>query len=391
MSIFMSCGEVSGDLYASDLIREFLRSRGDAQEIWGMMGPRGVKAGGEAIWSYEELKLMGITEVIPAIPRILKLRDRIVNEVLRRDPAAVVVVDSPDFHLGLVKKLRRVGYRGLTVCLVTPTVWAWRRGRTRILRNDFDLCLPLFSFEHDFLTARGVHSQWAAHPLVSDLAGHTVPEELSRRYRGERVIALMAGSRRYDIKYHIDCLLGTARILGEQGFLPVFSVAPGLSEPLRRELLERVAGFERWEGEGRDLMAVSEAVAGVSGTVAVEAMLMRCFMVVIYDVNLLSWLILRTLVRVPYISIPNYLTDRPVYPELLRTAARPERIVHELLAYLDDPAEKAEIDRRLEIAQNAMGAVNAAAFWARVIEEAIIKKRVVDILVYDVPEGVKKP
>jgi lipid-A-disaccharide synthase len=87
-------------------------------------------------------------------------------------------------------------------------------------------------------------------------------------------------------------------------------------------------------------------------------------------VNLFSWLILRTLVRIPHVSIPNYLTDRPVYPELLRTAARPERIVDELRAYLDDPAGKAEVDRRLETAKNAMGDVDAAAFWARAIEEA---------------------
>jgi lipid-A-disaccharide synthase len=374
MSIFVSCGEVSGDLYASDLIREFSQQRGGG-EIWGMMGPRGAKAGGEVVWSYEELQLMGITEVIPAIPRLLKLRGRMVSEILRRNPAAVVVVDSPDFHLPLVGKLRRAGYKGLTVCLVTPTVWAWRGGRTKILRRDFDLCLPLFSFEHNFLVARGVRSQWAAHPLVSALGEHAVPEELSKRYRGERVIALMAGSRRYDIQYHIDCLIQTAVLLRDEGFLPVFSVAPGLSEPLRRELLARVAGFERWEGEGRDLMAVSEAVAGVSGTVAVEAMLLRRFMVVIYDVNLFSWLILRTLVRIPHISIPNYLTDRPVYPELLRNAARPERIVRELCAYLDDPAEKAEVDRRLEMAKKAMGTVAAAAFWARAIKEAELKKQ----------------
>jgi lipid-A-disaccharide synthase len=381
MSIFVSCGEVSGDLYAADLIREFLNPEPPNPEfsrlgkIWGMLGPRGAAAGGEAVWSYEELKLMGFMEVLPALPRILRLRARIVDEILRRNPSAVVVVDSPDFHISLAKKLRRSGYRGLLVFLVTPTVWAWRGGRTKWLRDVFDLCLPLFSFEHDFLLERGVRSRWAAHPLVETLAGYEPPPELASRYRGERVVALMAGSRRYDIENHLTQLIEAAKLLrsekpgpGSKALLPVFSVAPGLSEPLRRELLERTAefGFESWGGEGRGLMAVSEAVAGVSGTVAVEAMLLRRFMVVIYNVRGLAWLITRTLVRTPYISLPNCLAGAPLFPELLNEP-RPERIVEELHAYLDDAARKAETDRRMDMAKNAMGTTRASSFWSHAI------------------------
>jgi lipid-A-disaccharide synthase len=185
----------------------------------------------------------------------------------------------------------------------------------------------------------------------------------------------MAGSRRYDIGHHLSQLIEAARLLRSEGrFLPVFSVAPGLSEPLRREILERAAGFETWDGEGRGLMAVSEAAAGVSGTVAVEAMLLRRFMVVIYNVRGLSWLIARALVRTPYISIPNLLTDAPVFPELLNEP-RPERVVGELFAYLDDPARKAETDRRMETAKDAMGAGRAAAFWARSIAEILALRK----------------
>jgi lipid-A-disaccharide synthase len=373
----MSCGEVSGDLYAADLTEE-LSSRRYApglSNVWGMVGPRGAAAGAEAVWSYEELKLMGFLEVLPALPRILRLRARVAEEVLRRRPEAVVVIDSPDFHIALVRKLRKAGYGGLTVFVATPTVWAWRSGRTKWLRTVFDLCLPLFSFEHAFLTARGVNSRWAVHPLAGALARYEPPADLTARYRGARVIALMAGSRRYDIGHHLSQLIEAARLLRSEGrFLPVFSVAPGLSEPLRREILERAAGFETWDGEGRGLMAVSEAAAGVSGTVAVEAMLLRRFMVVLYNVRGLSWLIARALVRTPYISIPNLLTDAPVFPELLNEP-RPERVVGELFAYLDDPARKAETDRRMETAKDAMGAGRAAAFWARSIAEILALRK----------------
>jgi len=343
-----------------------------------MMGPRTEGACGEFApdlprWSYEELKLMGITEVLPAVPRLLRLRRTMVRAILERSPEAVVVIDSPDFHLALVSRLRRAGYggpdgkRGKTVCLATPTVWAWRSGRVRTLRRDFDLCLPLFSFEHRYLTERGVNSRWAIHPLVKGLKGCRAPEALRRRTGGARVIALMPGSRRYDIRYHLEQLMGAARILRDDGRLPIFSIAPGLSPALAAELRERLAGFETWDGEGRELMEAAEAVAGVSGTVAVEAMLLRRYMVVIYNGNAVSWAIARALVRIPYISIPNYLTDAPIFPELLRGDARPERIVRELYRYTDDPAVRSEADRRMEAAREAMGTGDAAAFWAESI------------------------
>ena len=376
MSLFVSCGEVSGDLYAAELVRALLRRRPALRgRIWGMMGPRTEEACGEFApdlprWSYEELKLMGITEVLPAIPRLLRLRRTMVRAILERSPEAVVVVDSPDFHLGLVSRLRRAGYGGKTVCLATPTVWAWRSGRVRALRRDFDLCLPLFSFEHRYLAERGVNSRWAVHPLVEGLKGCRAPEALRRRTGGARVIALMPGSRRYDIRYHLERLMGAARILRDDGRLPIFSIAPGLSPALAAELRERLEGFETWDGEGRELMEAAEAVAGVSGTVAVEAMLLRRYMVVIYNGNAVSWAIARALVRIPYISIPNYLAGppgEPLYPELLRGDARPERIVQELYRYTDDPTVRSEADRRMEEARAAMGSGDAAGFWAEAI------------------------
>ena len=381
-SLFVSCGEVSGDIYLAAFIRRVLARRPELSgQIWGMTGPlssgAAASAGDWPRWSYEELQIMGILEVLPALPRILRLRRAMVRAIMDqppgRRPDAVVLVDSPDYHLALAASLRRAGYGGRIVSLVPPTVWAWRSGRTVNLKRDFDLCLPLFSFEHRFLEERGVHSLWRAHPLVKELQDCHAPEELKRRLAeagpGAKPIALMAGSRRYDIKNHLDILLGTARILRGEGYLPLFSIAPGLAAPLAAELRERTRaeGFETWEGEGRGLMDACWAVAGVSGTVAVEAMMLRRFMVVIYNLQPLTYALLKRLVRTPCISIPNCLADGPVYPELLCGDATPERIVGELRRYLETPELKAEVDGRLERARSAMGTEDAADFWAECV------------------------
>ena len=368
MNVFVSCGEVSGDIYAASLIRE-LRNIDPSVKVWGMLGSESVKAGGLAKWSYEELKLMGIVEVIPALPRLFRLKGAIVREVMKIRPDAAVLIDCPDFNLMLAHSLRKAGYSGKIISLIPPTVWAWRAGRVKNLKRDYDFCLPLFSFEHKFLTERGAKSLWKAHPLVHELEGVKVSAAFTERFGQARIIALMPGSRRYDIDYHLDILLGTAEILRGKNYLPVFSVAPGLTEGVADVLRERVksSGFELWEGEGRELMLGSCAVAGVSGTVAVEAMLLGRYMVVIYNMKRITHAILKQLVHVKNISIPNMLTGKIVYTELLCEAANPVNIVRELERYLDDEETRREIDAALHEARNSMGTDNAAKFWAECV------------------------
>ena len=367
-NIFVSCGEVSGDIYAGGFIREVLNISPSAK-IWGMLGSEGVKAGGVETWSYEELKLMGLLEIIPAIPRILRLKCNIASEIMAVKPEAVVLIDCPDFHLMLAKSLRKSGYSGKIVSLIPPTVWAWRAGRVKNLRRDFDVCFPLFSFEHEFLLSHGVNSKWKSHPLVREMEEVKVSDSFRERFGNKRVIALMPGSRHYDIKFHLDILLETAEILRTKGYCPVFSVAEGLSEFLADEVRERAVsgGFEIWEGSGRELMLGSEAVAGVSGTVSVEAMLLRRYMAVIYNMRRLNYAILKRLVNVRNISIPNMLTDKQVYPELLCDDANPERIVSELERYLNDETVRHETDRALQEARLSMGEYDAFKFWAECI------------------------
>ncbi|MBQ6773711.1 MAG: lipid-A-disaccharide synthase [Synergistaceae bacterium] len=370
MNIFLSCGEVSGDIYAGGFIREFLNMNPDA-DIWGLMGSESVKSGGREVWSYEELKLMGFLEVIPALPRIFKLKNSIVREVIRVNPDAAILIDSPDFNLMLARSLRKAGYENKIISLIPPTVWAWRPGRVKNLKRDYDLCLPLFYFEHKFLLDHQVNSLWKAHPLVNELRDVRVSQEFANKFAGKRVIALMPGSRKYDINFHIDILLETAKILRDKDYCPVFSIAPGLSADLADLLRDRVRGFDTWEGSGRELMAGSLAVTGVSGTVAVEAMLLGRYMVVIYNMKRLTYEILKRLVHVKKISIPNYLTSKPVYPELLCKEADPSRIVHELENYLCDDDNKREIDSRLKEARVLMGNDDAFKFWAESVNNIL--------------------
>jgi lipid-A-disaccharide synthase len=361
--IFFSCGEVSGDGYAASLARA-LQGRGFNEPFFGMGGPLSLDAGAEIVRDSRELHLMGIGDVVSAIPRLLRLKKELAGLIKSRNPRAVVLIDSPDFHLPLVRYLRKKGWKGPVICLIPPTVWAWRSGRVKSLRRFFDLCLPLFKFEHEYLKGAGVLSAWRGHPLADDLR-RPAPKAGGKR------IALLPGSRQSEVFRLLPPLKECARLLGERGYEPVFSIAPGMPEGLKSRLREGLEGYKIWEGSGRDLMASSLAVAGASGTAAVEAMMLGRFMAVLYKGSFTSWLAWRALVKTPYISIPNLLAGQEVYPEFIQGRATGQNAFLALLAYLEDGATGAKTDRLLEKARSAMGEAGAPDFWAaRILEQA---------------------
>jgi len=359
--IFFSCGEVSGDGYAAAVL-DALRRRGFAGSLFGMGGPLAAGAGAEIVSDSRALHLMGVTDVLPAIPRLLRLKKNLVDLILSRRPGAVLLIDSPDFHLPLAASLRGSGWRGPIVYAAPPTVWAWRPWRVKNLRRDMDLCLPLFQFEHEYLLRAGVNSAWKGHPLVDEFSA-PLPEEADPKR-----IALLPGSRRSEVFRLLPPLVECASLLKDRGYRPVFSIAPGMPEDLRNRLRNVLMGHETWEGPGRDLLASSAAAAGASGTVAVEAMMLGRFMAVLYRGGFLSWLAWKTLVKTPRISIPNLLAGEELYPELIQGRATGRNAFSALLGFLEDERAAEHIRVGLLSARSAMGLPGAADFWAECLE-----------------------
>lgn len=359
--IFFSCGEVSGDGYAAAVL-DALRRRGFAGSLFGMGGPLAAGAGAEIVSDSRTLHLMGVTDVLPAIPRLLRLKKNLVDLILSRRPGVVLLIDSPDFHLPLAASLRGSGWRGPIVYAAPPTVWAWRPWRVKNLRRDMDLCLPLFQFEHEYLLRAGVNSAWKGHPLVDEFSA-PLPEEADPKR-----IALLPGSRRSEVFRLLPPLVECASLLKDRGYRPVFSIAPGMPEDLRNRLRNVLMGHETWEGPGRDLLASSAAAAGASGTVAVEAMMLGRFMAVLYRGGFLSWLAWKTLVKTPFISIPNLLSGEELYPEFIQGRATGRNAFFALLAFLEDDRIAEHVRAGLLSARKAMGLPGAVDFWAERLE-----------------------
>lgn len=371
-SILVSAGEVSGDHYVARTARS-LREKGFDGRIYGLCGAESSGAGIEALWRNEVLHLMGISEVVRSIGSALRLMREMRRHILEASPDAVIVADSPDFHLPLIRSARRRGYRGRIFYISPPSVWAWRRYRAKSLVRFVDACFPLFAFEHEYLRGAGCESRWIGHPLAEEFASFKVDRGAVLRgvrggaVRDGAVAALLPGSRHSEIEALYPVLSGLYKLLDDAGVSAVFSVAPGLSDGARGFLMERLArsGERYYEGRGRDIMSASDVVAGASGTATAEALLLRRHMVVMYRVRPMSYLIGSLLLRGVKFAIPNLLAGEYFFPELIQGDATPENAFACIRRRLDmSEDERRASDRRMDELALKMGCPGVCDFWA---------------------------
>ena len=227
-TILVSAGEISGDHYIADTYAA-LRRGGFDGAIYGLCGAESRSAGVGEMWGNEALHLMGVSEVIRSVGSVLRLMREMRRHIIEYMPDAVLVADSPDFHLPLIRSIRRHGYRGKIFYISPPSVWAWRRYRAKDLVRLVDICFPLFAFEHEYLTDAGVASRWIGHPLVEEFAGFNVSRgDVIKKIRGERpresdvIAALLPGSRRSEIEPLYPVLSGLYALLEKNGVKAVF-------------------------------------------------------------------------------------------------------------------------------------------------------------------------
>lgn len=340
--IALVAGEISGDLLGAALVTA-LRARLPQAHFYGVAGPRMQAAGVEAIASIEQLSVMGIAEVLPALPRILRLRRALIRRLSADRPDVVIGIDAPDFNLGVERRLREQGIR--TVHVVSPTVWAWRAGRVKTIARAVDRILCLFPFEPAFYAVRGVAADYIGHPLADQLDAAVTPASARAALgmaAGGPVVAVLPGSRGSELKYLAEPFARAAQRIAAQvpGVRFVTPLAkPALRAPMAAAIAAHAAGLP-WtllDGQSREAMQAADAVLIASGTATLECLLLGRPMVVSYRGSpLTAWLLLKAgLLKTKYVSLPNLLADEAPVPELLQDDATPERLaaaVVELLA-----------------------------------------------------------
>jgi lipid-A-disaccharide synthase len=314
--------EASADLHGAAVLRE-LQTLCPGLRAFGAGGPRMRAQGFEALVHAEELSVMGVAEVLPALPRILDAMDALRDAARDRRPAAALLIDSPDFNLRLARKLRALKIP--VAYFIGPSVWAWRTYRVRQIVRDVARMLVILPFEADFYQAHGVQATYVGNPLADDLrSGDRAQLHLDP---ARPVLALLPGSRLQEIHRLWPPILAAARELRARR--PDLQLVVPVAPTIDRALLH-APDVIFIDGRAPEVLAVADAAIVASGTATLEAALAQTPLVVVYKTSWLTWLIGRLLVRVRFVSLVNLLAGRALVPELLQSDCTPARIAAEV-------------------------------------------------------------
>lgn len=356
MNILISAGEASGEAYGAELIQE-LRTLVPAARFFGLGGPRMREAGCQITVEARDVAVVGLAEVITHLPKIYGEFQKLVREAERRKPAAAVLIDFPDFNFRLAKKLHAL--RIPVFYYVSPQLWAWRRGRIKLVQKYVRKMLVIFPFEEQFYREHGVKVTFVGHPLADIQPPAVSREEFAQANQlnpARTWIALLPGSRRREIEMNLPEMLAAAQEMtagGDFEFLvPAASTvrpewlagAIGRLSP-RREDQELVVNVV---ADARAALAFSRAAVVASGTATVEAAVIGVPFVMVYRVAPLTWHLGRRLVSVPFYAMPNLIAQREVVPELVQSRFTSENIIDWMRRLVPDGPERAQMCAGLE-------------------------------------------
>jgi lipid-A-disaccharide synthase len=348
----MVAGEASGDLLAAHLISA-LKARRPSMQFAGIGGPKMAAQGFESHYPMEKLSVRGYAEVLRHYGEIMGIRRRLLRELLSARPDLFIGVDSSDFNLELERKLKEGGIPAIHY--VSPSVWAWRGWRIRRIARSVDHILVMFPFEEPLYRKAGVPVTYVGHPLADIIPLEPRKEEARAQLKlppGKLIVALLPGSRRSELHYMASVFVLAAHRF-RQDVHDVHFVVPMVTRDTRDMFERAIHEHQRTDlpltllfGHSHEALAAADLALVASGTATLEAALFKTPMVIAYRQSPVTWAIMRSMLYLPYVGMPNILAGERLVPELLQDEATPAALSAALEGLLRDaPARRRQIER----------------------------------------------
>lgn len=374
--IGMVAGENSGDILGADLI-QYLKKHYPNARFEGIGGDRMIAQGFHSFFPLERLSVMGLFEPLKRLPELLRIRRYIIQHFLNNPPDVYIGIDAPDFNLSIEKRFKKAKIK--TVHYVSPTIWAWRKGRIKTLKKGVDLMLTLFPFENALYAEKNIPVTCVGHPLADQ-----IPLENDQKAarleldlpESAKIVAIMPGSRRQELKYLGPTFLEAATKLQAE--------IPGIQFISTFPCNERVEQFNAllkdfphlpfkiFLASSHKVLSAADAVLISSGTGALESMLVKRPTVVSYKMAPVTYWIARKIIDVPYVALPNILADDLIMPEFIQNEATPEKLAAALLSTFDISYDKQALERSYSKIHHDLKR-NAGLSGAKAISELINK------------------
>lgn len=347
--VALVAGETSGDLLAG-LLLDGLKARWPEVQTLGIGGAQMVRRGFEAWWPSDKLAVRGYVEVLRHYREIVGIREQLKQRLLRDRPDVFIGVDAPDFNLDLERDLKAAGVK--TAHFVCPSIWAWRPERVHKIKASVDHVLCIFPFEVELLARHGIAATYVGHPLANvipmepDRAAARAALDLPQQ---APVVAILPGSRGSEVKYLAERFFRAAALMLRQR-PDVKFIVPAI--PRLRAAIEhaaRAAGMLEHlhivDGQSHAVLTACDVTLIASGTATLEAALFKRPMVIAYNMNWLSYQLMKRKHLQPWIGLPNILCRDFVVPELVQHAATPEALAAATLQWLEDPRRVATLEQ----------------------------------------------
>jgi lipid-A-disaccharide synthase len=368
MRVMIVAGEPSGDLHGSGLVRE-LKRRSPGCEIFGIGGDKMRAAGMDLVYHIRELSVMGFLEVIQHLPLLRSIERTLEAIVKARRPSVLVLIDYPGFNLRFARVARKLGMK--IVYYISPQVWAWNPGRVKKMKGLIDKMLVVFPFEVELYRAEGIDVEFVGHPLLDVFTEPQGRPEFCKRYGfdpGKKIVGLAPGSRRQEIERMFPVMLGAARILHrELGVQLAVAVSSVLELDFLKSFLRDDLPVELIRDATYDVMKNSDLVLVTSGTATLETAYYGTPMIVVYKTSILTYLIVRLLIRIRNIGLVNIVAGEQVVPELLQGRANAPLLAQKAASLLQDSRLLNDISRRLGAVREKLGTPGASGRAAAAI------------------------
>jgi lipid-A-disaccharide synthase len=361
-SLMLICGEPSGDQLGAQLMAGLRQLAGDTLTITGVGGPAMAREGLKSLFPLETTAVMGLREVVPAIPAILRRVQEAVAFALETRPDAVVLIDSPDFTHRIARALKKADPAIKTVNYVAPQVWASRPYRAKAMAKYFDLVLALFPFEVPFFEKYGLKAVFTGHPVIERTRFMTGGQALRARLGiapDAPLLVMLPGSRTSEIRQMFSTFRATLEILAKRvpKLVTILPTVPHVAARVKERAGHWPTPLHIVEGEADKFAAfdAADVALAASGTVTAELALSRTPSVVFYRVGGLTYALANRLFIARYFALPNIVLDRQAVPEFKQEKAQPEILAAEVAKLFTDPAAHAAQVQAMDEFANALG------------------------------------
>ncbi len=372
--VFILTGEASGDKLACAVVSKLMKSNNEIQYL-SVGGSNLSSLGIKSIFDLKEITYMGFTSVIFNIFKINNKINKTVEEIIKFGPDILFSVDSPDFTLRVVEKVKKIKPSIKTVHYVAPQVWIWREGRVKKFKKFVDHFLLLFDFEKKYFNKENIKNTFVGHPLLEK---NNSKIDISNISKGKKIISIFPGSRSSEISVLLPILVDFVKLMNNRfnEYLYVFHTTQENNELIKENLknasLKNIDVVSEKNIKSQVLLNSVFAVAK-SGTVSLEISNAKVPSIIIYKINFINYLIMKSLVKVNFANIINIINNKEIIPELLQNECNAKEIYNSVLYFLKNPSSaKKQVDDCIRTLEQIKSKSSSSEEAANILNQYLI-------------------